>query len=171
MVGLTMALTIALCIVGFIWVFIQLEPYVSDFVHRDPSSAQEQEAPDEPNNSQARAEPTAEPTEEESDEPPPERPDPTNTPKPEPTATSAAFKPDYQITAEESVNLRSGPSTETEPATTLSPAQPLQYLGETVESDDPARDNLDPGQSWMKFRTEDGLEGWVREIDVGEYTE
>jgi hypothetical protein len=171
MVGLTMALTIGICIIGFIWIFVQLEPYVSDFVHRDPSSAEEQEAPQRSNDTQAQAEPTAEPTEEESDEPPPERPEPTNTPEPEPTATSDAFTPDYQLTSQGSVNLRSGPGTNTEVITTVSPQAPLQYLGEELESDDPARDDLDPGQSWMKFRTESGEEGWIREIDVGPYSE
>jgi cytoskeletal protein RodZ len=171
MVGLTMALTIALCIVGFIWVFTQLEPYVSDFVHRDPSSAQEEEAPRQTPRAQAQQE-EAQPTkEEESNEPPPERPEPTPTPKPEPTATSTAFNPDYQLTSEGSVNLRSGPGTDTDVVTTVSAATPLQFLGEEQESDDPGRDDLDPGQSWMKFRTENGDVGWIREIDVGPYSE
>jgi cytoskeletal protein RodZ len=171
MVGLTMALTIALCIVGFIWVFIQLEPYVSDFVHRDPSSAQEQQAPQDSNESQAQAEPTVEPTEEESVEPPPERPEPTNTPKPEPTATSDAFTPDYQLTSAESVNLRSGPGVSFESLTTVTPEAALQYLGESEETQDPVNDLMEPGQEWMKFRTEDGLEGWIREFDVEPYSE
>jgi Bacterial SH3 domain len=170
MVGLTMALTIALCIVGFVWVFTQLEPYVSDFVHRDPSSAEEQNSPRQTPRAQAQGN-EAQPTEEENDQPPPERPDPTKTPKPKPTATTTAFNPDYQITAEGSVNLRSGPSKGTDVITTLSTAAPIQYLGETQESEDPAFDELDPGQSWMKFRTENGDEGWVREIDVGPYSE
>ncbi|MFL5761680.1 MAG: SH3 domain-containing protein [Thermomicrobiales bacterium] len=172
MVGLTMALTIAICILGFIWAFVQLEPYVSDFVHRAPSTAEErtsrnpsQQAPanDNPANNQSAQQPSEEPT---------SKP-PTPTPKPKPTATQAstAFIPDYQLTSNGSVNLRSGPSKATNVVTSLSPSQPLQYLGEKQATADPGFDELDPGQSWMKFRTDDGLEGWVREIDVGPYSE
>jgi cytoskeletal protein RodZ len=172
MVGLTMALTIALCIVGFIWVFIQLEPYVSDFVHRDPSSAQEQDSPPPSNNSQAQAEPTEEPTEEESQEPPPERPEPTPTPKPRPTATSSDFVPDYQLVSSEQVNLRAEPGAGDVPiVATLELATPLQFLGERQETSNPEVDLMDPGQVWMKFRTEDGEVGWIREFDVEPYSE
>jgi hypothetical protein len=171
MVGLTMALTIALCIVGFIWVFTELEPYVSDFVHRDPSSAQEQKAPRQTPRAEAQQD-EAEPTEEDdSEQPPPERPTSTPTPKPKPTATSAAFTPDYQLTSEESVNLRSGPGVSFDSLTTVTPEAPLQYLDESEETQDPVNDLMEPGQNWMKFRTEDGLEGWIREFDVEPYSE
>jgi hypothetical protein len=167
MVGLTMALTIAICIVGFIWGFVQLEPYFSDFIHRDPATTEsrppakitEPAGGSSDDNSQASTEdqPTEEP--------------PTPTPKPKPTQTSTAFKPDYQLTAEGSVNLRQGPGVNTEVITTLSPSQPLQFLGDEQESQNPSADGLDAGQHWLKFRTEDGLMGYVREIDVGPYSE
>jgi cytoskeletal protein RodZ len=170
MVGLTMAVTIALCIVGFIWVFTELEPYVSDFVHRDPSSAQEQESPRQTPRAQA-AEDEPEPTEEESDAPPPEKAEPTPTPKPKPTATSEAFNPDYQLTSDNSVNLRSGPGVANNVITTVEIASPLQYLGEEEVSTNPVDDGLDEGQSWMKFKTEDGDVGWIREIDVEPFSD
>jgi cytoskeletal protein RodZ len=167
MVGVTMALTIAICIVGFIWVFAQLEPYVSDFVHRDPATAEQpsQRPRQEPDtnggssNDQADENADAEPT----------KKPPTPTPKPKATSTTTAFNPDYQ-TSYDSINLRAGPSTETDVVTTLTAQQPLQYLGDKQESDDPSRDEMDPGQSWLKFRTEDGEVGWVREFDVGPYS-
>jgi hypothetical protein len=84
--------------------------------------------------------------------------------------TSTAFKPDYQLTAEGSVNLRQGPGVDTQVITTLSPSQPLQFLGDEQESQNPGADGLDAGQHWLKFRTEDGLTGYVREIDVGPYS-
>ena len=170
MVGLTMAVTIALCIVGFIWVFTQLEPYVSDFVHRDPSSAQEQDSPPQTPRAQAQQD-ESQPTEEQNDAPPPERPEPTPTPKPKPTATSTSFNPDYQLTSDGQVNLRSGPGVDTDVITTVSVAAPLQYLGEEQVSDNPIDDGLDEGQKWMKFRTENGDVGWIREIDVDPYSE
>jgi hypothetical protein len=176
MVGLTMALTIALCIVGFIWVFMELEPFVSDFVHRDPSSGQQQEAPEQSANAQQSNQPTeAQPTQEEdqSNQPQAGLPEPTLTPTsaPIPTATSNTFNPDYQVTSAEFINLRSGPGTNNSVVTTVSPQSPLQYLGVEEESQNPGSDGLDPGQSWMKFRTESGEEGWIREIDVGPYTD
>jgi hypothetical protein len=48
----------------------------------------------------------------------------------------------------------------------LSPATPLQFLGEEEPTTNPG-----DGERWMRFRTEDGQEGWVREIDTGPYRE
>ncbi len=167
MVGLTMALTIAICIVGFIWAFVQLEPYVSDFVHRDPATTQSrppervtEAAGGSSNGDNNQAQSEDQRTEE----------SPTPTPKPKPTQTSTAFRPDYQLTAEGPVNLREGPGVNTNVITTLTSAQALQYLGDEQETQDPGSDGLDPGQHWMKFRTEDGLVGYVREIDVEPYS-
>jgi cytoskeletal protein RodZ len=169
MVGVTMALTIAICIVGFIWVFAQLEPYVSDFVNRAPAPAESQQHQsssqnagngDGSSNDQADQNAETEPT---------EKP-PTPTPKPKATSTTTAFNPDYQLTADGPVNLRSGPGVDNEAITTVETASPLQYLGEEQESDNPEADGLDVGQKWMKFRTDDGDIGWIREIDVEPYS-
>jgi hypothetical protein len=66
------------------------------------------------------------------------------------------------MSAPESVNLRAGPGVEFEVVVVLSQQQPLQYLNEDEPTDNPAAD----GNRWMKFRTEDGFEGWIREIDA-----
>ncbi|MGH2558589.1 MAG: SH3 domain-containing protein, partial [Thermomicrobiales bacterium] len=77
-------------------------------------------------------------------------------------ATTPEFTPTHRSNAHMQVNLRSGPSTDSRIVTTLSIAQPLHYLEEDAPTEDPARD----GPRWMKFRTENGDIGWVREIDV-----
>jgi cytoskeletal protein RodZ len=168
MVGVTMALTIAICIVGFIWVFAQLEPYFSDFVNRAPAPSESQQHQSSSQNADNGDGSSNDQADQNADTEPTEKP-PTPTPKPKATSTTTAFNPDYQ-TSYDSINLRSGPGTDTDAVTTLTAQQSLQYLGEKQESDDPSRDEMDPGQSWMKFRTEDGEVGWVREFDVSPYS-
>jgi SH3-like domain-containing protein len=92
-------------------------------------------------------------------------PESTSTPQPQPTGTPNAFKPDYQSNSNVQINFRAGPSTDTEVLLVLTPAQPLQYLNEDQPSDNPEVD----GPRWMKFRTEDGTEGWIRSIDAEPY--
>lgn len=46
---------------------------------------------------------------------------------------------------------------------------PLQYLCEAKETTNPTVDRMDAGQHWLLVRTEDGIEGWVREVDLREY--
>jgi hypothetical protein len=99
---------------------------------------------------------TAEPTQE-----------PEATEEPEPTELSDEFEPDFQTSSEFSIRLRSEPSRDGGDATiitTLPPETPLQFTG----TDEPATDPED-GDRWMLFRTEDGEEGWIREIDVNSY--
>ena len=74
------------------------------------------------------------------------------------------FEPTHQIGATQSVNFRAGPSTSDAIIIALSPATALQYLDE----DAPTTSSQD-GERWMKFRTEQGDEGWVREIDTEPY--
>ncbi len=80
------------------------------------------------------------------------------------TADTGAFTPDFQIRADSSVNFRGGPSTGDEILRALSPETPLMYLDE-----DAPTDNAEDGDRWMKFETEDGEQGWVREIDTESY--
>jgi hypothetical protein len=47
---------------------------------------------------------------------------------------------------------------------------PLMYLDESTPTEDASGDGLNEGDMWMRFRTEDGQEGWIREIDVTEFT-
>jgi hypothetical protein len=41
---------------------------------------------------------------------------------------------------------------------TLDPGTPLQYLDEQTTGDD--------GSIWLLMKTEDGVEGWLREVDT-----
>jgi hypothetical protein len=155
MVGISMVLTIAICIFGAAGLFAWLSRPFSDLI---PISA-----------------PAAEVT---SDQPTPAAPPPTTEPTTEvpPTvsavsgvapitaATSQAFSPTHQIRSDVSVNFRAGPSTSDSIIIALSPATPLQYLGEEAPTTNPS-----DGDRWMKFRNEDGQEGWVREIDTEPY--
>jgi hypothetical protein len=178
MIGISMALTIAVCIAGFSVIYAALDPLTSDFVTADEPT----EAPDTGQNI-AGPEPTARPTEASDEQGAEEQPQPTETVADAPTATAGSgdnqivdadedtFTPDYQISAEENVRLRSGPGTDSDTVTSLTSEQPLQFLGEEQESENPSRDGLSDGQVWMQFRTEDGEEGWVREIDVEPYQE
>jgi type IV secretory pathway VirB10-like protein len=165
-VGLSMALTIGICVGGFSLIYAVIAPLLSDVVGSEaeptpeetriaapqgggqPAEAEE-EAPAAPQVAAATA-PTA-------------PPNPAPTEAPQPTATEAAFQPDFQIQASQSINLRPEPSTNNAPILALSPSTPLQYLGE----EQPAND----GTMWRRFRTEDGQEGWIRDIDVVPYQE
>ncbi|MBA3642515.1 MAG: SH3 domain-containing protein [Chloroflexia bacterium] len=166
MVGLSMALTIAICIGGFSAIYAGLVPYLSDIV---PVSPRERAAPTAVPDDDVVAAPAPEvepeapaiaqaaPVE---TEPPAEPPAPAA-----PTATSEAFTPDFQI-AGATINFRAGPSTNDAIIEALPPATPLQFLGEEAASTNP-----DDAPGWRKFKTEDGTEGWVREIDTEPYQE
>jgi hypothetical protein len=166
MIGISMALTIAVCVGSFSVIYASLDDVFGDFVSRgqevaairtptpEPTAA-DQPAADGADGAAAAPTQAAAPT---------ESPAPTETPAPTGTPTDE-FTPDYQLDSTGSVNLRSGPGTEFEVVTTITLEQPLQYLNEDEPTDNPAED----GNRWMKFRTEDGQEGWIREIDVTEY--
>jgi len=167
MIGISMALTIAVCVGGFSVIYAALDDTIGDFISRD--------VPDP-------IIPTALPTEEEevsqSDAPPAnenanDEPAPTEEPTPEPTPEeteiSDEFVPDYQSSSQASLNFRTEPSTRGGSETVIEgipPETPLQFLNERQESDDPATDGE---EGWMLFRLEDGTEGWLRAIDVNPY--
>jgi hypothetical protein len=157
-VAITMALAIAICVLGFAAIYARLSPMMSDFV------GQGNEVVEPP---RAAADVPAARTTETPDQQPVKPPTPTPVAA-RPTATSAAFDPDYQITSTQTIRFRSEPSTARGDATilkALTPATALQYLDEDAPTADPATD----GTRWMKFRIEEGTEGWVREIDVERY--
>lgn len=158
MVGLSMALTIAVCIGSFVWIYAQVDPLTRDFVdvatvpptRKAQSSSSKSTSESDSESSSDAGEVVA------ADEQPTETP--------EATATSVSFKPTHRVISEIDVNLRPGPAVGSgEPVTQVSSGAELQYLGETELSEDPDSD----GQlNWLKFRTEDGFEGWIREVDV-----
>jgi hypothetical protein len=169
MIGLTMALTLMVCVGSFTFIYAQLEPVVGDFV----SSGESAPTPtSEPQVAEAVA--TEGPQDAPADAAPEPTPEPTPEPEPtaEPTPEDDEFVPDYQIDSPAPVNLRAGPSVNGsgEPIVAVPVDAPLMYLGESEVTQDPAGDGLNEGDEWLFFRTEEGDEGWIREIDVTEYT-
>ena len=158
MVGITMVLAIAICIFGAAGLFAWLSRPFSDLIPVVAPAAQVQQAnePDAPPDQQpAGQEPEIEVQAE------PTQPAPA---APADTPTAEDFQPTHQIGAGQSVNFRSGPSTADAIIVALPPATPLEYLDE----DAPTTNPID-GDRWMRFRTENGDDGWVREIDTEPY--
>ena len=162
MVGVTMVLAIVILVFGAAGLFAWLSRPFSDLI---PVVAPAIEVAPE-------AEPQAPVIEESA----PEEPvisagsDSAEAPTVAPAAATepGEFEPTHQIAADRSVNLRPQPSSvnssDNTPIRALSPAEPLQFLDE----DQPA-ENPDDAPRWMKFRTQAGEEGWVRELDTEQY--
>ncbi len=149
MVGLSMALTIAICVGGFTTIYARLAPFTSDFVAANtpvptqrPRSTQVAATGDRAEADAEVAEPTA------TAPPPPPTPTPTVAPTPTP-----AFEPDLQSNSELAVNLRQEPGTQANIVTVLTAQTPLQSLGEEQTGPD--------GEIWIRVRTEEGEEGWI----------
>jgi len=159
MVGLSMALTIGLCIGSFVWIYAKGDPLTRDFVDaatvaptRKAGASTGKTTPTVAVDSSTGGEATE----------PIVQAQPTETPRPSPTAE--VFQATHRVSAEVPINLRPGPAVASgDPVTNLDPGAPLQYLGESEPSQDP---DAEGNVNWMKFRTQDGAEGWVREIDV-----
>jgi len=159
MVGITMVLAIAICIFGAAGLFAWLSRPFSDLIPVVAPAAQVQ-------STAAPAEPTG--------QPPAQGDDQGNQAQAEPTQPSAAappvspaadeFEPTHQIGASQSVNFRAGPSTTDAIIVALPPETPLQYLNEDAPTTNPS-----DGDRWLRFRTEAGDEGWIREIDTEPY--
>lgn len=172
MIGISMLLTIAVCVGSFSIIYAQLDTIVGDFVSRNepgrtrtsPPTQVAVVVPTDASSDEPTAAPTVEPT-----LVPTETSADAAEPEPTEEADDEDFDPDYQLDSAGSVNLRSGPGTRFDIITAITLEQPLEYLDESEPTADPAADNLGQGQVWMKFRTEDGEEGWIREIDVTEY--
>lgn len=82
-----------------------------------------------------------------------------------PTPTLTAFAPTHLVATATAVNFRAGPSFSADILRALPPQTPLQFLNERAVTEDRLRD----GPLWLKFRTEDGQAGWIREIDTEQY--
>ena len=166
MVGLTMALTVAICIGGFVTIYARLDPLTSDVIPASERNDDDEEVAVAPDATQPPAGPT----------PAPAAPGPTTAPPPPgPTAaagaqpTTTAFTPTHQSSSNQTINLRAEPSRADGVAIIrpLSIATPLQFLNEEAPTANPAED----GDVWMKFRTENNEIGWIREIDSEPYQE
>lgn len=175
MIGISMVLTIALCAVGFTVIYTALDSYTSDFVSQAETEPTEGEQVAQDNPEEPVETPTTAPEENAAAEQPTQAanansdgntteqtPTPSPAPTPSPTAEDE-FTPDYQI-GSVTINLREGPSVSTSIVDVLPPATPLQYLNEDAPAERPQ-----DGDRWMRFETDEGAQGWVREIDVTEY--
>lgn len=159
MIGVSMALTLMVCVGAFTIIFAKLEPVVSDFVGQGdivlPTPVPTEPTP--PTQAPAETDQATEPPETDGD-------GQANTID---STVPDEFVPDYQNDAGRSVNLRPGPGIASgEPIVAVPNGAPLMFLGEEELTADPAADDMNPDQVWMRFRTEDGEEGWIREIDV-----
>lgn len=166
-IGLSMALAAALLIGTFVTIWGQIDPYLSDFVAAeapDPTETPRSVAIATGDGTTDNGTDVGAPTETVQPTAPPATAPATEAPAatepPAPTATAVAFQPSHQITNVQSINLRAGPSRDTEILTSLTPLTPLQFLDERQDS------GLPEDGIWMRFRTEDSQEGWVREIDT-----
>jgi hypothetical protein len=152
-----MAAAIALGILASAWLFGRIEPYVSDFTGYEQNTAVPAVAEASDNERTPESQPT--------DPAATEAPAPTNAPAGQPTvaaldsATVAPFTETHESNPDFTVNFRPGPSIDSgDPVATLDPGTPLQYLGEQTTGDD--------GSLWLRMKTEDGTEGWLRDVDT-----
>jgi len=172
-IGVSMALAIAVCFGGFTWIYVQLDPWARDFAGAEV-------APPTPTPREESAENVPE-EEQQADEEPSEEPERTATADEQPNEDdgdsgnidpvevdqdNSAFDPNYQIVALTQVRLRGGPSINSEILIEgLDPGTQLEFTGERQPSTNP---DADGDTEWLQFRTQDGQEGWIRQIDVAE---
>ena len=165
MVGITMALTIGICIAGFAGIYTVLAPFAGDFVDQNASARPSATAaatevanatkPPSATQPPAAAAAAVEPT----GAPPTQPPQPTAAIVPRETST--AFRATHTSNARFSINLRSQPNTTSQVVTVLQPSTRVQFLGERTGNE---------ATDWLRFRTEQGQEGWIRQIDVDAIT-
>lgn len=169
MIGISMALTIAVCVAGFSFIYAALDDSVGDFVARDvPDPIIPTRSPTEAAVAQG-DDPAEEQAPPEGTEAPAAEPTPEPTAEPEATDSPDDFQPDFQSSTQAELNFRSEPSTSGDQATViqlLDFGTPLQSTGEQQASDNP---DVDGEEGWLEFQLEDGTVGWLRAIDVEPY--
>ena len=157
MVGVSMALTIGICVGVFVASYARVGSALTDFLPADATFVPTVD----PAQTQVPAVPAAE--------------DPDLTPPPagavpdqgapggqapvEPGATEPAFAATHQITPGSPINFRSTPGVAGDETiiSVLDPGTPLRSLGE---------EQTVGGAVWMRFEIESGDQGWVREVDT-----
>jgi len=166
MVGVSMALVVGLLIASFTWLFFRLDPFFSDFAGRSGVSyaspvarvivsprAGTPTATPGGGAIVAGAIPTAPPLV-------------ANTPTPTVLGLAgtarASATPSFRATHVvvdygQQVNLRAGPSAASARMALIAPGTRLQFLDEQEQAGE---------LIWMRFQTERGDVGWVRQIDV-----
>ena len=176
LVGVSMAGVIALTIGAFVWIFFRIDPYLTDFTGRtgavraspiaalggsviarpgaSPPGARGTPPSPAPAIAAATATPPATP-------PPvpalPPAPTPTALAAPSPTATPGFVATHQVVDFGERVNLRAGPTASSGRIQLLPPGSKLKFLNEQEQAGDVL---------WMKFQTERGDVGWIRNLDV-----
>jgi hypothetical protein len=163
MIGVSVVLAIALMVGAFTAIFALLDPFVGDFVQdgagNDPA----------PTRSVAQFAATTPP---ESGAPASTAPTATIPPTEVPATTAAtpppadAFEADYRVSSTSRINFRGGPGVRFEVVTTVAPGTDVQYLNESQVTQNPGADLLAANGQWLKFRLQDGDEGWIRDVDV-----
>jgi len=174
MIGVSVLSVIALMVGAFSVIFALLDPLVSDFVQSDsgndpPSSQVAAQLAETPPTADAEEAPAPTAT-----VPPAAEPTATAAPAAEPTASVAAatpppaeaFAPDYEVTSSARINFRQGPGVRNAVVTTLAPGTPVQSLGGSELTQDPANDRLAATGRWLEFKLKNGQEGWIRDVDV-----
>lgn len=146
LVGITMALTIIVCLFAFIWIYAKIGPLLSDFIPTNPA---------------ATATPSAQPGESESAVPSGSEGEAaaasaSQTPAPQ-ASEASEWKPSHKIADGDDINFRAEPTTDSNSIAVLAPGTPLKALGDQQQAEE---------ATWIHFQTEDGAEGWIRSIDV-----
>ena len=139
-------MAIAICIAGFIWIYVRVGPIFSDFIPQSSTSLtpvvlSSVATPNSAATPSTQIAIAASPT-------------PTATLSASPTAIWEAT---HKIVAGETVNFRAGPTTSSDVVDVLPPGTQLKFVGEQQKTS---------GVTWMHFQSQDGTEGWVREVDV-----
>jgi hypothetical protein len=145
LVGITMALTIIVCLLAFIWIYTKLGPLLSDFIPHPPA---------------ATATPSAKPSAPASSAPASsgsQSTAPAASASQSPESQDSAWKPTHQITGAEDINFRADATSSSNSLGVLAPGTKLKFLGDQVQTN---------GETWMHFETQQGTKGWVRSIDV-----
>jgi len=166
MVGLSMALAIAVCVGSFVVIYGQLTPLASDFIGIAEAENTATRVARRPTAADAAVVlQTQTPGAADVAEAPPAEPTTAAPPAPEPTSTPAEFEATHRSNPDTAVNLRSEPSREGGGDTVivaLTAGTELQYLDEERADE---RDEI-----WLRVTTEDDQEGWVLESTTEELT-
>ncbi len=148
LVGLSMAVAIGICIIGFIWIYVRVGPIFSDFIPAKslaitPVTSLLGDAATPGSGTPVAGIALTSPT-------------PTRLPTVVASPT-AVWEATHKIIAGETVNFRAGPSTVSDIVDVLQPGTELKFVGQQQKTS---------GVTWMQFQLNDGTEGWVRTVDV-----
>jgi hypothetical protein len=174
MIGVSMAAAMIICIAAFIWLYVQVGPLLSDFIPQEtaeepetvgiagPQPTPDPDAIDDFSLAEIPPEPLETPDADDEAADDTEDADDAVGEDDDDDADEDEFAATHQLRDGPNVNFRSGPNTMSEPHGSLQPGTPLMFLGD----EEPAS-----GVVWMSFETEDGTQGWIRDVDVVEADE